>query len=103
MDSQRVPRRRGATHTRGQTRWGGHTSHRFGEFDILAVCMEPSHGRWNSFHYTPERWLIPRKGNPALIEILQPVALEPDAVWTNDFDEAVCRLRSGQVRADAGY
>lgn len=77
--------------------------YRFGEFDILSVCMEPSHGRWNVFHYIPERWLIPRKGDPALIEILQPVALIPDAVWTNDFDEAVRRLRSGQVRADAGY
>lgn len=72
--------------------------YRFGEFDLLAVCMEPSHGRWNSFHYIPERWLIPRAANAALIEIMQPVALEPGAIWTNDFDEAVHRLRSGDLR-----
>ena len=76
--------------------------YRFGEFDILAVCMEPSHARWNSFHYVPERWLIPRSGNPALIEIMQPVALEPDGIWTNDFDEAVRRHRSVQPRPNAG-
>lgn len=76
--------------------------YRFGEFDILAVCMEPSHARWNSFHYIPERWLIPRGGNSALIEIMQSVALEPDAIWTSDFDEAVHRLRSGLVREHAG-
>ena len=75
--------------------------YRFGEFNLLAVCMEPAHARWTSFHYIPERWLIPRDSNPALIEILQPVALEPDAIWTNDFDEAVRRLRSGQPRPNA--
>ena len=74
----------------------------FGEFDVLAVCMEPSHARWNSFHYIPERWLNPRSGNAVLIEIMQPVALEPDAIWTNDFHEAVRRLRSAQPRPTVG-
>lgn len=85
--------------TRGGTRDGEDTRpYRFGEFDLLALCMEPSHGRWNSFHYIPERWLNPRPGNAALIEIMQPVALEPDAIWTNDFNGAVRRLRSAQPR-----
>ena len=85
--------------TRGGKRDGEDTRpYRFGEFDILAVCMEPSHGRWKSFHYIPERWLNPRPANPALIEIMQPVALEPDPIWTNDFDEAVRRLRSDNPR-----
>lgn len=75
--------------------------YRFDEFDILAVCMEPSHAQWNSFQYIPERWLIPRGGNSALIETMQSVALEPDAIWTSDFDEAVRRLRSGLARPDA--
>lgn len=75
--------------------------YRFGEFDILAVCMEPSHGRWNSFYYIPERWLIPRKSNAALIEIMQPVALNVDAIWTDNFDEAVRRLRSRRPRPAA--
>ena len=70
----------------------------FGEFDILAVCMEPSHGRWNSFHYAPERWLKPRAKDATLVQIMQPVSLVPDAVWTDDFSEAVRRLRSGLPR-----
>ena len=89
--------------TRGGKRNGEDTRpYRFGEFNLLAVCMEPSHGRWNSFHYIPERWLNPREENPALIEILQPVALEPNAIWTNKFDEAVRRFRSGQPRPNVG-
>lgn len=85
--------------TRGGTRDGKATRpYRFGEFDILAVCMEPSHERWNSFHYIPERWLIPREDDAALIKIIQPVALEPDQIWTNDFNEVVRRLRSGLPR-----
>ncbi|MDD5200540.1 MAG: hypothetical protein PHC88_12150 [Terrimicrobiaceae bacterium] len=36
--------------TRGGKRNGEDTRpYRFGEFDILAVCMEPSHARWNSY------------------------------------------------------
>ena len=89
--------------TRGGKRDGEDTRpYRFGEFDILAVCMEPSHARWDSFHYIPERWLNPRSKNAALIEIMQPVALESDTIWTNDFNEAVRRFRSGQPRPDAG-
>ena len=85
--------------TRGGKRDGEDTRpYRFGEFDILAVCMEPSHARWNSFHYVPERWLNPRSSNAALIEIMQPVALERDAIWTTDFAEVVQRLRSGDER-----
>lgn len=72
--------------------------YRFGEFDLLAVCMEPSHGRWNSFLYIPERWLLPRPDDINLLMVLQPLSLHPDDVWTNDFDEAVRRLRSGEDR-----
>ena len=82
--------------TRGGTRDGEETRpYRFGDFDMLAVCMEPSHARWDSFHYIPTRWLLPQKTNGALIEKLQPVSLESGAVWTNDFADAAKRLRSG--------
>lgn len=81
--------------TRGGMRRGENTRpYKFGEFDILAVCMEPSHGRWNSFHYIPERWLNPRPLHPDLIEIMQPVSLKPDEIWTDNFHLAVTRLRS---------
>jgi hypothetical protein len=72
--------------------------YRYGEFDVLAVCMEPSHGRWDSFMYIPERWLLPRKQDRKLIEILQTISLEPDDVWTDNFDTAVVRFRAGARR-----
>jgi hypothetical protein len=85
--------------TRGGRRAGVLTRpYRFGEFDILAVCMEPSHGRWNSFLYVPERWLLPRPEDAKLVKIMQPVPLKPDATWTDDFNEAVKRLRGGKPR-----
>jgi hypothetical protein len=70
----------------------------FGSFDILAVCMEPSEGRWDAFLYIPERWLMPRTADPGLIAIHQPIlTAEPD-IWTDDFELAVQRLRSKNVR-----
>lgn len=85
--------------TRGGSRNGEDTRpYRFGTFDILAVCMEPSHKRWDSFLYIPERWLLPRKEDPSLIDIMQPLPLEPDGVWTSEFPEVVKRLRSGRPR-----
>lgn len=85
--------------TRTGTKQGAATRpYRFGEFDLLAVCMEPSHHRWDSFLYIPEKWLLPRHEDPKLIQIMQPVSLEPDVIWTNDFNQAVNRLRSGNQR-----
>lgn len=88
-----VQRTRGGKDKAGQAT----RPYRFGTFDILAVCMEPSHGRWNSFLYVPERWLLPRP-EPELIQIMQPVPLKPNAIFTDDFNEAVARLRSGAAR-----
>jgi hypothetical protein len=83
--------------TRTGTRAGEQTRpYRFGQFDILAVCVEPSTGRWNSFRYIPERCLKPRTTDPSLIDILQPVSIQPDEIWTDDFETAVSRMRSGK-------
>jgi hypothetical protein len=87
--------------TRGGNRAGQATRpYRFGAFDILAVCMEPSHGKWNSFLYIPEHWLLPRPEDPKLVMILQHIPLTPGAIWTDDFDEAVRRLRAGNARPE---
>ena len=72
--------------------------YRFGEFDILAVCMQPSHKKWGSFLYLPECWLFPDAGDKSIIEKMQPVPLEANEAWTNNFEEAVRRLRSGKPR-----
>ncbi len=58
--------------------------YRFGDFDILAVNMHPSSGDWKNFRYTVASWLLPRSNDKALIEIFQPVAAEPNEVWTDD-------------------
>lgn len=53
--------------------------YRFGEVDILAVCLQPSTGNWKSFMYTVGDWLLPRPDDPTLFQVLQPVATAPNA------------------------
>lgn len=58
--------------------------YRYGEFDILAVSMQPSMGKWDRFMYTLGRWLLPGKGENEMAT-LQPVSKQPTAFWTDDF------------------
>ena len=58
--------------------------YRFGDFDVLAVCMHPSTGDWQRFSYTLASWLLPRKEDRRLIQIMQPVASEEDECWTDN-------------------
>ena len=69
--------------------------YRFGEFDILAVSMEPVTKNWTSFRFTVSRWLIPRPENRKLIAIYQPVSLQPDDDWTGDLATAIAWFFSG--------
>ena len=66
---------------------------RYGEFDVLAVSMQPSCGRWDSFIYTLGRWLLPGKKSGE-IATLQPVATVPNDFWTDDFRVAVSWFRA---------
>jgi hypothetical protein len=85
--------------TRGGQRNGENTRpYRFGEFDILAVSMQPSTGNWNDFMYTVERWLLPALVNPNHLLKFQPVAKDRNDVWTNNFQECVNWFRSGEVK-----
>jgi hypothetical protein len=56
----------------------------FGAFDILAVNMQPATRKWEEFRFTVGNWLLERPDSPSLIEIHQPVALIPDAAWTDN-------------------
>ena len=72
--------------------------YRFGEFDILAVCMHPSCGSWDHFRYTVANWLLPRPGpDKRLIQVFQPVPDSPNADWCDDFGTAVQSFR-GSVK-----
>lgn len=72
--------------------------YRFGEFDLLAVSLGPSKGRWSAFMYTVERWLLPNPDEPTQLLTFQPVAPEDNDCWTSDFRKAVEWLRSGVVK-----
>jgi hypothetical protein len=63
--------------------------YRYGEFDLLGVCMEPSHGTWESFLYIPQKYLKSDKDNIKFLHKLQSVPLIPKDNWTTSLDEAV--------------
>lgn len=75
-----------------RTNAGGEASatrpYHFGEFDLLAVCLQPSSGQWEDFVYCPTQRLRPRPQAPELLDVLQPIIPVPGAGWTRDFDEA---------------
>lgn len=66
----------------------------FDEFDIIAVCMQPSCGNWSTFYYSLSRWLIPREDDASKMLKFQPVAMNPNEFWTDDFKVAVNWFRS---------
>ena len=67
--------------------------YRYGEFDVLAVSMQPSTAKWDRYLYTLGRWLLPGR-NVAEIATLQPVAMNPNGFWTDDFRTAAQWLRT---------
>lgn len=58
--------------------------YRYGEFDILAVSMQPSTGKWDRYMYTLGRWLLPGK-KAGVVATMQPVSKVPNEFWTDDF------------------
>ena len=69
-----------------------------GQFDILAVSLHPSTKEWGRFLYTVASWLLQSKDNSNWLQVLQPVAQQPDEFWTDDFLESVRWFRSGVKR-----
>lgn len=67
--------------------------YRYGEFDILAVSMQPSTGKWDRYMYTLGRWLLPGKQEGEMAT-LQPVTMEPGEFWTDDFRTAARWFRA---------
>lgn len=95
VETQRT--RRGMRARTGATR-----PYRFGEFDILAVCLQPSSNQWCSFRYTVANWLLPGRSDPSEILKFQPVPAAPDENWTDDFRTVVEWFRSGVQRTITG-
>jgi excisionase family DNA binding protein len=76
--------------------------YRFGEFDILAVCVQPSTGSWDDFVYAPARWLISRPNFPTLLLKYQPVAARPNDDWSADLPTCLAWCRSGVTKTIRG-
>ncbi len=70
----------------------------FDEFDILAVCLQASSGQWEDFIYCPTRLLIPRKGAPELLSVMQPIFIDGSYGWTRSFDEAARAVHLSNTR-----
>ena len=70
--------------------------YRYGEFDVLAVSMQPSSGAWDSYMYTLGRWLL--QGKTALeMATLQPVTKVAGEFWTSDFQVAAQWFRQADL------
>jgi len=67
--------------------------YRYGEFDVLAVSMQPSTGKWDRYMYSLGRWLLPGKGTNE-IGTLQPVSMKPNEFWTDDFETVAAWFRA---------
>ena len=70
--------------------------YRYGEFDILAVSMQPSTRKWERYLYTLGRWLLVGK-KPDEMATMQPVSMAPGEWWTDDFQRAVDWLRQDDL------
>ena len=70
--------------------------YQFGDFDVLAVNMQPSTRDWARFMYTVGTWLMPRSGDNRLIEIMQPVSRVHSDVWTDNIEECIEWFLSGE-------
>jgi hypothetical protein len=62
--------------------------YRFGEFDVVAVCMQPSCGDWEDFIYCPTHRLLPRPKHPELLHTMQPIFTDGTGGWTRSLDDA---------------
>lgn len=67
--------------------------YRYGEFDILAVSMQPSTAKWDRYMYTLGRWLLTGR-NEGEVATLQPVAMSSNDFWTDDFTTAARWFRT---------
>ena len=72
--------------------------YRFGDFDILAVNLHTSTGHWERFAFTVGSWLLPRKDDATLIQIMQPVAVTPDDYWTDDLSRCIEWFLAGTTK-----
>ncbi len=67
--------------------------YRFGEFDVLSVCLHPSTNDWTRFMFSPASTLLRRPSNHDQLEVLQPVPRTPCFAWTTSLMECISWVR----------
>jgi hypothetical protein len=72
--------------------------YKFGEFNILAVSMQPSSGSWKHFMYTVADWLIPYDEDPTRMIKFQPVPKNPNTQWTDHLETCIEWFLSGEKK-----
>jgi hypothetical protein len=70
----------------------------FGEFDILAVNMQPSTHEWASFMFTVSDWLVARPDDLGLVAKFQPVPQQPNEFWTDRLDTCIGWVLGGEKK-----
>lgn len=73
----------------------------FGDFDILAVSLQPSTRKWDNFLYSVGSWLMPGKEKNE-IATYQPVSMSPNEDWTDDFVTVAKWFREKRTKINAG-
>lgn len=81
-------RTRNGSRAAGETGTTATRPYRFDEFDVLAVCMQPSSKNWEDFIYCPTGRLLARPRDSSLLKVLQPIYSNETNGWTRDIDDA---------------
>ena len=76
--------------------------YRFGEFDILAVSMQPTTKKWSDFRYTVGRWLLADPADKSLLLKFQPVSLIPNDDWTDSLATCIEWFKGGVEKKIGG-
>jgi hypothetical protein len=67
--------------------------YKFGEFDILAVCLHPSTTDWKQFMFIEGNKLFPRKDDKNLIDIMQPVSPYQQGDWYDNIVDCINSIK----------
>jgi hypothetical protein len=88
-------RTRGGTNRESQKKT---RPYRFGEFDVLAVSVQPSTRDWSDFRYTVQRWLLPDAKDSECLKVIQPLSIVANEDWADNFETAVAWFKDGSER-----
>lgn len=92
------PRRAEMQKTRNSRDGSNTRGYKFGDFDLIGVCLFNHTGKWD-FLYTTCAEMAPRPGAPEFLVVMQPVPNEPDRCWTKDVKDALDKAAAQRKKA----